>query len=82
MILKISNKKATSEKHIGTPLQGLLSKIFVLENQEVKKGTPLFTIEAMKMETTITAIKDLTIQKIVLKEGTLVEAEDLIVETD
>jgi pyruvate carboxylase len=59
-----------------------LSKIFVLENQEVKKGTPLFTIEAMKMETTITAIKDLTIQKIVLKEGTLVEAEDLIVETD
>jgi pyruvate carboxylase len=81
-ILKISNTKATSEKHIGTPLQGLLSKIFVLENQEVKKGTPLFTIEAMKMETTITAIKDLTIQKIVLKEGTLVEAEDLIVETD
>jgi len=80
-IKKATHAKANAPAHIGTPLQGLLSKIFVKENQQVKKNTPLFTIEAMKMETTITASKDLTISKIVLPEGTLVEADDLVIET-
>jgi biotin carboxyl carrier protein len=32
----------------------------------------------MKMETTITALKDCKIEKLVLKEGTMVESEDWI----
>jgi len=79
-VVKASNSKANGDNQIGTPLQGMLSKVFVTENQQVVKNTPLFTIEAMKMETTITASKDMTIQKIVLKQGTLVEAEDLVLE--
>ncbi|MEO5572688.1 MAG: pyruvate carboxylase [Bacteroidia bacterium] len=79
-VVKISHAKAKDQNQIGTPLQGMLSKIFVKEGQKVSKNTPMFTIEAMKMETTITASKDLTIQKIVLKEGTLVESDDLILE--
>lgn len=62
--------------------QGMLSKIFVKAGQEVKKNTPLFTIEAMKMETTITANKDLKIKDITLKEGTLVESDDLVMEVE
>lgn len=80
--LKISNLKASTDKQIGTPIQGMLSKIFVKSNQTVTKNTPLFTIEAMKMETTITAIKDITIKSIALAEGTLVSADDLIMEID
>jgi pyruvate carboxylase len=79
-IKKISNVKATGDTQIGTPLQGLLSKIFVKSGQEVKRNTPLFTIEAMKMETTITAPHDLKIKGISLKEGTLVESDDLVIE--
>lgn len=79
-VIKISNAKAKSENEIGTPLQGLLSKVFVKENQKVSKNSPLFTIEAMKMETTITASKNLVVKKIVLSAGMLVEAEDLIME--
>ena len=40
----------------------------------------MFTIEAMKMETTITAQRELKIKKIYLKEGTLVESEDLVLD--
>lgn len=65
-------------KHIGTPLQGSLSRIFVKKGQLVKKNEPLFVIEAMKMETTITAPENTEVKTVVLKEGTMVMAEDLI----
>lgn len=66
-------------KHIGAPLQGLLSKIFVRAGETVKKNEPLFVIEAMKMETTITAPYDLSVDKIFLNAGTLVNADDLVI---
>ncbi|HNR19102.1 MAG TPA: pyruvate carboxylase [Bacteroidia bacterium] len=77
---KQSHIKASAENHIGAPLQGMLSKIFVKEGDTVKRNTPLFVIEAMKMETTITAPKDMTVKKIYLTEKTLVESDDLVVE--
>ena len=64
---------------IGAPLQGSLSSVLVKTGQAVKKNDPLFIIEAMKMETTITANEDATIKKIVLKPGTMVEADDLVI---
>lgn len=81
-VKKQTNPKASGANHIGTPLQGLLSKIFVSAGDSVKKNTPLFTIEAMKMETTITANRDIKIKKLALNEGTMVEADDLVVETE
>ncbi|MCC7233172.1 MAG: pyruvate carboxylase [Bacteroidia bacterium] len=79
-IKKAVNQKAMSDKQIGAPLQGRLSKIFVKGGDAVKKNSPLFTIEAMKMETTITATKDMVISRIVLKEALMVEADDMIIE--
>ncbi|WP_405205527.1 pyruvate carboxylase [Aquimarina sp. LLG6339-5] len=66
-------------KQIGAPLQGSLSSVLVKNGQEVKKNDPLFIIEAMKMETTITANEDAIVKKIVLKSGTMVEADDLVI---
>src|SRR6185295_6370721 len=79
-VATVSNRKANGDTEVGTPLQGMVSKIFVKEGDTVAKNAPLFTIEAMKMETTITAQKEVKIKKIYLKEGTLVEAEDLILD--
>jgi pyruvate carboxylase len=80
-VKKETHSKATDlTKHVGSPMQGMLSKIFVKPGDVVQKNQPLFTIEAMKMETTITAPRDLTISKIVLPERTLVEQDDLILE--
>ena len=48
--------------------------------QSVKKKDPLFVIEAMKMESTITATFDGVVKSIPLAAGELVEQGDLIVE--
>ncbi|MCW8931390.1 MAG: pyruvate carboxylase [Gammaproteobacteria bacterium] len=74
------NQKATEEEHIAAPLQGKLSVVLVKEGQKVSQNDPLFVIEAMKMETTITATFDCTIKKIYLQAGELVEQGDLVVE--
>ncbi len=79
-IIKEENQKVNPENtnEIGAPLQGLLYKILVKKGQKVKENDPLFVIEAMKMETTVSASHDCTIKKIVLKEGTMVMQDDLI----
>ena len=78
---KVENLKAESNdsKQIGAPLQGLLSKVMVKKDQKVKRNQPLFIIEAMKMETTITAPANVQIKSINLKEGVMVNAEDLVI---
>ena len=76
------NAKATEENHIGCPLQGRLSKILVEENTTVEVGTPLFILEAMKMESTVTSHANGRIKKVYLKEGELVEQDDLVIEIE
>ncbi len=69
-------------KHIGAPLQGMLSSVLVKEGDRVHKNQPLFIIEAMKMETTITAIEDTVVKDVVLNEGIMVNSEDLVIVLD
>jgi len=46
----------------------------------VKKNAPLFTIEAMKMESTIVAPSSGAVQRVVLPEGVFVEQDDVVIE--
>ncbi len=70
------------ENQIGAPLQGLLYKVLVKKGQEVKENDPLFIIEAMKMETNVTAFKDGKVKEISIAEGNMVQQDDLIVTMD
>lgn len=79
VVEKAVHAKATEPEDIGAPLQGMLSKILVSSGQVVKMNQPLFVIEAMKMETTITSTLAGKIDKIPLAEGTMVDVDDLIV---
>ena len=74
--------KAVRPNEIGSPLQGSLSKILVNEGDSVKKNDHLFTIEAMKMESTITAPMSGKVKKIFLSEKSLVEQDDMVLEID
>ncbi|KAA3632287.1 MAG: pyruvate carboxylase [Bacteroidetes bacterium] len=76
----VVHQKASGDNHVGAPLQGSLSRILVNEGDEVKENTPLFTIEAMKMESTITSVRSGVIKKVHLSEKTIVEQDDLIIE--
>ena len=81
---KVENIKAdkADNKQIGAPLQGMLSTILVKKGEKVAKNQPLFIIEAMKMETTITSATDATVKKIILKPGFMVNSEDLVIVLD
>ena len=77
---KIAHRKVEAENEIGAPLQGKLSKVLVKSGEEVEKNTPLFIIEAMKMESTVTAPFAGKVQKVHLKAGIIVQQDDLVVE--
>jgi pyruvate carboxylase len=80
-IIKNENTKvdANDIKQLGAPLQGLLYKVLVKKGQEIKKNDHLFVIEAMKMETTVTATRAGKVKSIRLKPGVMVKKDDLIV---
>ena len=73
--LKIDKSDKT---HVGSPLQGALSKILVKKGDEVNKNQPLFVIEAMKMESTVTATTKGKVSEIMIKAGEMVFTDDLI----
>jgi len=68
----------SNPQQIGAPLQGKLSQLLVKEGDHVKQNQPLFVIEAMKMETTITSTAVGMVEKIVLAPGTMVKSDDLV----
>jgi pyruvate carboxylase len=59
---------------------GRLASVLVTAGQKLEKDTPVFVIEAMKMETTITAPYESTVTAVHLAAGDLVEQGDLVVE--
>jgi pyruvate carboxylase len=77
--LKESHKKAKNTGEIGSPLQGRIANVMVQKGDTVQVNQPLFVIEAMKMESTITANAAGVVVEIVLQKGTMVEQEDLVV---
>jgi pyruvate carboxylase len=77
-IEKAQHAKAKDKGDIGAPLQGRLSRILVKSGDEVKKNAPLYVIEAMKMESIVSAPFEGLIGNVVLNEGTVVEQDDLV----
>ena len=48
------------------------------QGENVKRNQPLFVIEAMKMETTVTAQEAGSVAEVVLSAGELVQTDDLV----
>ncbi len=80
--IRPQRKKATAVTEIGSPLQGSLSVIMVEERQHVNEGDSLFIIEAMKMESTISAPMSGHIKRIYIHPKALVEQDDLVLEIE
>ncbi|MBA2248700.1 MAG: pyruvate carboxylase [Chitinophagaceae bacterium] len=79
---KETHAKVSNDKQIGCPLRGKLSRVVVNAGDKVEKNAPLFTIEAMKMESTIVAPRAGIVKNIVLKEGVLVDQDDVVLEME
>ena len=64
---------------VGAPMPGLVVGVAVTEGQKVERGDVLLSIEAMKMETSITAECEGVVSRIVAPVGTQVDTKDLLV---
>ena len=65
--------------HLGSSIPGTVDKILVKEGDRVCENTPLMTVEAMKMETTVVATMDAIVDKIYVSSGEQVNSEDLLI---
>jgi pyruvate carboxylase len=81
-VTKTAHRKAKGTADIGAPLQGKLSKVLVKAGEAFKENQPLFVIEAMKMETIVSAPKAGKAKSVLLPEGEIVEQDDAIIEVE
>ena len=60
-------------------MPGAVTTVAVKPGQKVIRGSPLVSIEAMKMETAVRAECDATVAKVLVSPGDRVEPKDLLV---
>jgi pyruvate carboxylase len=70
--------EAGNPLHVGAPMPGLVVRVMVTAGEDVPAGHKLFTLEAMKMETTLYAEKAGKVAEVLAQAGTQVEAGDLL----
>jgi pyruvate carboxylase len=75
-----THPKADSSKphQLGAPMPGLIVSVTAAPGEEVSAGQKLFTLEAMKMETTVYAERAGRVAEVFVTPGTQVAAGDLL----
>ncbi len=68
--------------HVGAPMPGAVASVAVSPGAKVKPGDLLLTIEAMKMETGLSAEREGTVRAVHVAPGDQIDAKDLLVEFD
>jgi biotin carboxyl carrier protein len=64
---------AAAPSEIRAPIPGLIRRVLVREGEAVRKGQPLLTLDAMKMENELCAPADGVVRQIHVHEGRTVE---------
>jgi pyruvate carboxylase len=70
--------EAGNPLQVGAPMPGLVVRVLVVAGDDVTPGQKLFTLEAMKMETTLYAERAGRIAQVAVQAGTQVEAGELL----
>ncbi|MGI9224059.1 MAG: sodium-extruding oxaloacetate decarboxylase subunit alpha [Woeseiaceae bacterium] len=74
-----TSARSQSGEKVAAVLAGNIFKVHVAPGDTVEKGQPLLVVEAMKMETTVSAPKGGTISDVFIKEGDVVAVGDALV---
>ena len=72
--------EAGNARHVGAPMPGMVVTVAVKVGQRVAKGDPLLSMEAMKMETMLSAERDATVTAVHVRPGDVINAKDLLIE--
>jgi pyruvate carboxylase len=67
-----------SPLQVGAPIPGLITSVAVSVGTKIVPGDKLFTLEAMKMQTTVYAACDGVVDQIHVQIGDTVESKDLL----
>ena len=70
----------SNHAHIAAPMPGLVLAVVATPGQKLAKGDIILQLEAMKMQTALTAEHDGVLSTIHVKPGDQVEAKDLVAE--
>ena len=66
--------------NIVSPMPGKVLKVNVAEGEAVTKGQVLLVVEAMKMENNILSTKDAEVEKLLVKEGDMVDGSQRLLQ--
>ena len=77
-VAEVEKADASNPGHVAAPFAGVVN-VTVSAGDEVAEGDQVATIEAMKMEASISAPKSGTVERIALTQATKVEGGDLVV---
>lgn len=67
-----------NSREVGAPIPGIMTSVNVSVGHKVARGQKLFTMEAMKMQTTLYAPVDGAVEEIFVQVGESVESKDLL----
>ena len=77
--LGMDNLNAVKVSELKAPMPGMVLKILVTEGEEVKKGSNLLVLEAMKMENIIKSPADVVIKSIKVNASDKVEKNQVMI---
>ena len=76
----VDSDTAAEGGRLTAPMPGKVVSFAVQAGDAVKKGQPLAVMEAMKMETMLTAERDATVHAVHVRSGEVINAKDLLIE--
>ena len=74
------NKSKSRTELVAAPMPGKIVDVLIELGDKVKEGESLIILEAMKMQNEISSPASGTVSKIFIKEGDIVNKEDVLVE--
>lgn len=63
---------------LKAPMPGMVVRVSVREGEKVARGTPMVILEAMKMENEIRAPRDAFVESVAVREGMVVEKDQVL----
>ncbi|NTE05476.1 acetyl-CoA carboxylase biotin carboxyl carrier protein subunit [Agrobacterium tumefaciens] len=78
--LGLDNLTSNKVLEMKAPMPGLVLKVLVNADTEVKKGDNLLILEAMKMENILKSATDGIVSKVLVKQGDKVEKNQILIQ--